>query len=104
MSTAMDKKRGKEFGTVKWGYNVRQNDQEESILNTRHLTLLEDDLKLKDTTGEEARDWDRGRRAAYRQWNRAAPGKEQENIRQEQRKAEEYRREPEKVTRIPRRN
>lgn len=77
MSTAMDKKSGKEFGTVEWGFKVEQNAQGESTIKDRPPTLLEDNLKLKGPEGEAARERDRGRRAAYEQWNQAAPGKEQ---------------------------
>lgn len=71
MSTAMDKKSGKEFGTVEWGFKVDQNDQGESIIRDRPPTFLEDNLKLDGPLGEEARERDRGRRAAYERWHDA---------------------------------
>jgi hypothetical protein len=100
MSTAMDKKSGKEFGTVEWGFEVKQNAQGESTIKDRPPTLLEDNLKLKGPEGEAARERNRGRRAAYRQWNQAAPGKEQENRRQIAQRADNVR-PAEQVTRIP---
>lgn len=93
MTTAMDKKTGKEFGTVRWGFEAEENDKKERWLKSRTPTFLEDDLKSKDATvREEALQWNRGRREAYEQWNQAAPRKEQAN------------RDHEEVTRIPRRN
>ncbi|WP_319423587.1 hypothetical protein [Pleurocapsa sp. FMAR1] len=79
MTIAMDKKTGKDLGTVRWGFGVGRNEQGESRLDTRYPTLLEDDLKLEGAAGEEAREWDRVRREAYRQWNQAAPGQERAN-------------------------
>ncbi|MBN4004302.1 hypothetical protein [Nostoc sp. LPT] len=95
MSTAMDKKTGKEFGTVEWGFNVGQNEQGEPTLEGRTPTLLEDNLKLDGEPGREARERDRGRKAAYEQCNQAAPGKERAN------REEANTRSPKQVTRIP---
>ena len=106
MSTAMDKKTGKEFGTVEWGFSVGQNEKGESTLSERPPTFLEDNLKLDGEPGREARERDRGRKAAYEQWNQAAPGKEQANRKEVERKKNVGAvnvRPPEQVTRIPRR-
>ena len=104
MSTAMDKKTGKEFGTVEWGFNVGQNEQGEPTIEGRTPTLLEDNLKLDGEPGKEAHERDRGRKAAYEQWNKAAPGKEQANIKEVERKKNagaDNVRPPKQVTRIP---
>lgn len=105
MSTAMDKKTGKEFGTVEWGFNVDQNDQGESILRDRPPTLLEDNLKLDGKLGEEAKQRNLGRIAAHKQWNRAASRKEQANKEEAKRRKEAGSDRPgpsQQVTRIPR--
>lgn len=106
MSTAMDKKTGKEFGTVEWGFNVDRNDRGESILRDRPPTFLEDNLKSEDeSVRNEARERDRGRLAAYEQWNRAASGKEEANRKEAERRQREgiSKERPIPVTRIPRR-
>jgi hypothetical protein len=79
MSTAMDKRTGKNYGTLRWGLEVRQDERGDSILETRTPSWLEDDLRLKGAAGEEARDWERGRRASYQRWNESAPIKEKVN-------------------------
>jgi hypothetical protein len=79
MSTAMDKRTGKNYGTLRWGFGVGQNERGEPRLETRKPSWLEDDVKLKGAAGEEARAWDRGRRASYQQWNESAPRKEKVN-------------------------
>jgi hypothetical protein len=101
MTTAMDMKTGKVLGTVEWGFYVRQNERGESHLESYPPTFLEDNLKLDGEQGELARERNRGRKAAYERWNQAAPGKEQENIRQQQMRSEEHRQEPKRVIRIP---
>lgn len=104
MSTAMNKNTGKEFGTVEWGFHV-ENEQGESILRPHPPTLLEDNLKLDGEPGRQAQERNRGRLAAYEQYNRAAPMKEQANIAEENRLRNEGSQEvrpPQPVTRIPR--
>lgn len=91
-TTAMDKKTGRERGTVRWGFGVEQDEQGRSILNTRRPTFLEDDMKLEGSAGEEARQWNEGRKSSYRRWNNAAPRKEEDNRRKGR---------PKEVTRIP---
>ena len=88
MTTAMDKKTGKEFGTVEWGFRVEQNDQGESTIRERTPTFLEDNLKLGGQASREAHQRNGGRIAAYDRWNQAAPGKEQFNEEQARQRAE----------------
>lgn len=105
MSTAMNKKTGKEFGTVEWGFHVDQNKQGEPILRPHTPTLLEDNLKLDGEPGRQAHERNRGRIAAYEQWNQAVPMKEQANIAEVNRLKNEgvqAVRPPQQVTRLPR--
>jgi hypothetical protein len=79
MTTAMKKRSGKELGTVEWGFKVGKNEQGESTFEEHPPTFLEDNLKLKGQQGKEARARKIGRDAAFDQWNLSAPGKEQAN-------------------------
>ena len=106
MTTAMDKKSGKEYGTLDWGFDVDENAQGEQVIMPLKPTLLEDNLKLKGSEGDAARERDRGRKAAYEQWNQAAPGKEQANRDEVKRKIKagaDNVPPAKQVTRIPRR-